>query len=79
MADIELEHLIKMVNQIASNVALGDDDDVRVRSVAAHLEKFWAPSMRKKITSYAVNDGDRLQHTVLKALKLLRSQVQTDT
>lgn len=42
----EIEHLVKMANQIAENLVFHDD---AVDRVADHLQRFWAPSMRQKI------------------------------
>ena len=72
MSDSELEHLIKMLNQIANNVAIGESDELVARSVANHVEKFWAPSMREKINRYAESDGEKLQSVSKQAIALLR-------
>jgi formate dehydrogenase subunit delta len=56
----ELEHLIKMINQIADNIAIGDDDAIIAAKVTEHLQLFWAPPMKKKIINYAANDGEKL-------------------
>lgn len=71
MSDQELNHLIKMINQIASNVA-GRDDEERVRNTAAHVEKFWARSMRNKINSHSESSPEDLHPGALQALALLR-------
>lgn len=41
-------HLLKMANQIAANFA-HEEEPEQVRLVAAHLRRFWAPEMRRKL------------------------------
>ncbi len=63
----ELQHLIKMANQIALNQPvdlLGED--AAVEATATHMSKFWAPSMRKKILAY---DGSELSAVAKKAVQ----------
>ena len=65
MSRTELDHLIKMINQIADNIATDDDEATTALKVADHFNRFWAPSMRGKINDYASNDGAQL-NTVAK-------------
>lgn len=74
MSDIELEHLIKMLNQIADNVALGEADELIAPRVADHVTRFWAASMKQKLMQYADSDGDKLQPAAKQALVLLQQQ-----
>lgn len=60
MSATELDHLIKMINQISDNIAIGDDDAATAPQVAGHIKKFWARSMKKKIIEYAAIDGAQL-------------------
>jgi formate dehydrogenase subunit delta len=60
MSATELDHLIKMINQIADNIAIGDDDTLTAPQVTNHLNKFWARTMKEKIIAYAASDGDQL-------------------
>ena len=71
MSNVELEHLIKMINQIADNFAVSEPDDKSATNVATHIKKFWAPSMIDIITGYAQNDGDGLNPLAIKALGLI--------
>ena len=71
MSSTELEHLIKMMNQIADNIMSEEGDDARARDVAVHVKKFWAPSMIKIIIEYAKVDGNNLQPVALAAVNLL--------
>jgi formate dehydrogenase subunit delta len=62
---IELDHLIKMINQIADNIAIGEDEVATAHKVCDHINRFWAPPMKVKIVAYASSDGERL-NTVAK-------------
>ena len=73
MSSSELEHLIKMINQIADNLATEEGDDARARLLASHVKKFWAPSMINTISQYAENEGEKLQPVALIALRLLNA------
>lgn len=70
MADRELEHLRQMANQIADNFAFHGDAAVRV---ADHLNRFWAPSMRRRLVEYARSDGEGLDPAVRDAIGLVRA------
>lgn len=71
MSNTELAHLIKMINQIADNIAVGESEDSASIQLAIHIKRFWARSMKEKIISYADNDGEKLQPVVRKALASL--------
>lgn len=71
MTDSELAHLIKMANQIAANANPYGGEEKTAEAVAAHIERFWAPSMREKLTDYAKSDGEELDQAVSSALNIL--------
>jgi len=60
MSSAELNNLIKMVNQITDNIAIGDNEAVIARKVADHIRSFWARQMKEKIIDYAACDGKQL-------------------
>ncbi len=60
MSATELDHLIKMINQIADNIAVGQGDAVTAPKVAHHIDLFWARPMKEKIIDYAARDGEQL-------------------
>jgi formate dehydrogenase subunit delta len=66
----DIDHMIKMANQIAENFSFHDDQAERT---ADHIERFWAPPMRRKIEAHAANGGEGLSDPVLEALKLLEA------
>ncbi|HET6591791.1 MAG TPA: formate dehydrogenase subunit delta [Xanthomonadales bacterium] len=64
----EIDRLVKMANQIADNFAFHEDT---VDRVAEHLARFWAPSMRQKLTEYADAGGSGLSPTATAAVQRL--------
>jgi len=75
MSDTELEHLIKMLNQIADNVAMGEADELIAPRVADHVTRFWAPSMKQKIFQYADGGGEKLCPASRQAIELLQQSL----
>lgn len=71
MTATELDHLIKMINQIADNIAIGDDEVATAPKVAEHILRFWARPMKQKIIRYADDDGGELNTTAKLAIALL--------
>lgn len=65
--DHQLDHLIRMANQIADNYpASGNDEAARAEQVANHLRRFWARSMRDQLAAYAQANGGEL-NTIARA------------
>lgn len=60
MSSTELDNLIKMANQIADNIAIGDNQSVMATKAAEHIRSFWARPMKDKIIEYATRDGEQL-------------------
>ena len=68
--DYEQRHLVKMANQIASNVPNRSDI---AGQVAAHMRSFWTPVMRREIIEIARNHPDALAAEVHDALDQLQA------
>lgn len=64
----EIEHLVKMANQIADNFSFHDD---AVERTADHLQRFWAPAMRRKLIDYHAGGGDGLRPAVREVVRRL--------
>jgi formate dehydrogenase subunit delta len=64
----EVEQLVKMANQIADNFSFHDDAADRI---ADHLQRFWAPSMQKKLIEFDRSEGADLKPEAREALKRL--------
>ena len=71
-AGSEIEHLIKMANQIAENFAFSGDGDKQVASVVDHLTRFWAPAMKQHLHDYVEQGGEGISACVLSALEQLK-------
>jgi len=65
------ESLVRMANQIASNVA-HKPHDVAVARTAAHLHEFWHPSMIRTLLAYVDAGGTGLGPIAAEALTTLR-------
>jgi len=71
MVRTETDHLVSMANDIAANLSFQEDADQRI---ADHINRFWAPRMRKLLLGYAAENGSGLSPALLSALdKLKRS------
>ena len=69
MANTETTHLVSMANDIAANLSFQADADERI---ADHINRFWAPRMRKLLLEYASDGGQDLNEALLPALKQIR-------
>jgi hypothetical protein len=58
-----------MANDIAANLSFQSNADERI---ADHINRFWAPRMRKLLLEYAASGGQDLSDALLPALKKLR-------
>jgi formate dehydrogenase subunit delta len=64
--------LVRMVNQIAANVAHHPHDQA-VAEVARHLRVSWAPSMRADLVAYVDGGGLDLTPIAAAAVEQLRA------
>jgi len=64
----ELSHLVKMANQIASNIGLGSTEDEAVDKVVNHISLFWVRPMREKICANMKEAANDLNPVASKAL-----------
>jgi len=69
MSNRELEHLRQMANQIAANFAFHED---QVARIADHVQRFWAPSMRRLLAEHVEQGGEGLESAVIEAMKEIR-------
>jgi formate dehydrogenase subunit delta len=67
---MEIEPLIRMANQIASNYAHHPPEQAAAE-VAAHLRSFWAPPMRADLVEYVHEGGTGVDPVVVMALEQL--------
>lgn len=64
----DVDHMIKMANQIAENFSFHDD---QVARTADHMQRFWAPSMRRKINAHLAAGGEGLSPPAIEAIRRL--------
>jgi hypothetical protein len=69
MVNTETAHLVSMANDIAANLSFQADAEERI---ADHINRYWAPRMRKLLLDYAARDGQDLSAALLPALEKLR-------
>lgn len=62
--------LIRMLNQIADNLAPGKSPDVAAQAVADHVNRFWARSMKQAIVALSKSDH-RLNSLARQTIPLL--------
>ena len=73
---MDIQHLVKMANNIASFFETEPDRSKGAQGVAEHLRNFWDPRMRRQILSYAdEQEGAGLKQIVLEALRKLRLEI----
>ena len=68
MSPRQIEHLVKMANQIALNMAPWGDEEAVAEKIGEHIAKFWTPAMRRQLLDYHCAGGDGLAPVVTRAL-----------
>jgi len=69
---MNIEHLVRMANDIGNFFKAEPDHATAVDGVAQHLKRFWDPRMRKEIVSYVDGGGAELMDLVREAVLKLR-------
>ena len=69
---MNIEHLVRMANDIGNFFKSEPDYITAVDGVAQHLKRFWDPRMRKEIVAYVDNGGAGLKELVREAVLKLR-------
>jgi formate dehydrogenase subunit delta len=70
----QVDHLVKMANQIALNLAAWGDEQAVVVKIAEHIEKFWTRAMREQLQDYWRAGGKGLSPVVCNVLKSIDEQ-----
>ncbi|QEM82310.1 formate dehydrogenase subunit delta [Halomonas binhaiensis] len=60
--------LIRMVNQIATNLSGASDEDQVVQGIRRHLESFWARSMKQRLVACLDRDDTELSPLAQRAV-----------
>ncbi|MEX2475515.1 formate dehydrogenase subunit delta [Marinobacter sp.] len=72
MSDQQLQHLVRMINQISATNLHHGDEATAAEVVAGHMRKFWARSMKQMIVEYADTDGTELLPVSRQAVERLK-------
>lgn len=68
---MNIEHLVKMTNQIEAFFKAEPNRDAAIEAIASHLKRFCDPRMRKQIRAHAQAGGAGLGEYALEAVKRL--------
>ena len=60
MSPRQIDHLVKMANQIALNMAAWGDDEAVAGKTGEHIEKFWTRAMRGQLLDFWRAGGEDL-------------------
>ena len=71
MAESQVTHLVKMANQIASNISPNKDADVAGPLAGEHMQKFWSPLMKKQIQEFVESGEEGLLPAAVVAVSKL--------
>jgi formate dehydrogenase subunit delta len=74
---MDMNKLVRMANQIATNFDYGQDRDELVASVTDHLRRFWSPDMKRQIVGHLQSGATDLKETAASAVAKL-AEGQTD-
>lgn len=72
MSSSQIKNLVSMLDQIANNNNYKKTDAETAKIVANHLQKFWARSMRDKMTQYYADGGPELSNVAKLAIVQLK-------
>ncbi len=69
---MNIDHLVRMANDIGNFFKAEPDHAQAVEGVATHIRRFWDPRMRKEILAYAEGGGAGMMDLVREAVLKLR-------
>ncbi len=73
----QVDHLVKMANDIALNMAACGDEQAVARATLEHLQKFWTPAMLGQLIEYHRTGGTDLSPAVATLLASLDEAVDS--
>jgi formate dehydrogenase subunit delta len=67
---MNVHHLVTMANQIGTFFASYPDQEEASSEIASHLQRFWAPPMRRQLLEHVEqNEGEGLNPPVLASIR----------
>lgn len=69
---MNIQHLVKMANQIGQFFEAEPDQTQAASDVASHIKRFWDPRMRKAIVEHVGKGGEGLLPIVQQAVNANR-------
>ena len=57
---MDVERLVQMANDIGDYFGSDPDREAGITGMRNHLERFWAPRMRRRIITHLADGGDGL-------------------
>ena len=67
---MNVHHLVTMANQIGTFFASYPDQEEASNEIASHLQRFWAPPMRRQLLEHVeLNEGEGLHAHVLASVR----------
>lgn len=74
---MNVQHLIKMANQIGTFFSTMPDRVQAEKDLATHIKRFWEPRMRRALLEYVEQEGgSELSEIVLTAVKKHNAELQ---
>ncbi|HUN26657.1 MAG TPA: formate dehydrogenase subunit delta [Steroidobacteraceae bacterium] len=74
---MNVEHLVKMVNEIGEFFASESAPGQAPRDVATHLRRFWDPRMRREIIAHLRRGGAGLDELARSAVAILAAEAES--
>ncbi|RUR31401.1 formate dehydrogenase subunit delta [Vreelandella nanhaiensis] len=68
-------NLIRMTNQIATNLGGGRDEETAAAAVCRHLETFWARPMKQRLVANLALEGVEFSPLARRATTLLAAKL----
>ena len=74
----QIDHLVRMANQIALNMAAWGDEEAVAAMTAEHMKKFWTPAMLRRLAQYHQQGGDELSAVVQRVVRAIEAAGKTE-
>lgn len=68
-------NLVRMTNQIATNLGNGRDEEAAATAICRHLETFWARSMKQRLVASLALEGVEFSPLARRAATLLATRL----